>query len=224
MPTEPIPVYQQNLSKVQKEAYEIRRSKIFKGTIAVCVIYAVIATLILLVTLFTNFGKNVLAELLFPFTITIIAGMILIVLILGIAVTKYKPPEITFDLYNSLSCPDYYKLKKVGNNDLSQFSREKQPYINYRCEADTNVYPTTTTPINSNPTSQLTGNTARAQWTNYFNEFNNKTNMSKTTNCDTVYPYLLANYSSLNDVPNSLQCEWSRQCNVPWSSVCPKLN
>lgn len=220
MPTETIPVYQQNLSKVQKEAYEIRRSKIFKGTIAVCVIYAVIATLILLVTLFTNFGKNVLAELLFPFTITIIAGMILIVLILGIAVTKYKPPEITFDLYNSLSCPDYYKLKKVENSDLSLYPREKQPYINYRCEADTNVYPSTSTTIKSD--NSLTGTTAPTQWTNYYNEIN-KSGVSKTTGCDTVYPYLLANYSSLNDVPNALQCEWSRQCNVPWSSVCPKL-
>lgn len=221
MPTETIPIYQQNLSKIQKEAYEIRRSKIFKGTIAVCVIYAVIATLILLITLFTNFGKNVLADLLFPFTITVIAGMILIVLVLGIAVTKYKPPEITFDLYNSLSCPDYYKLKKVEAGDLNQYPREKQPYLNYRCEADPNVYLDRPTAAIT-ATSSLPGTTAPNQWTNYYNDIN-KTGVTKTKGCDTVYPYLLANYSSLNDTPNVLQCEWSKQCNVPWSSVCPKL-
>jgi len=222
MPTETIPVYQQNLSKAQKEAYEIQRSKIFKGTIAVCVVYATVATLILLVTLFTNFGKTVLADSLFPFTITIIAGMILIVVILGISVSNYKPSEITFDTYNSLSCPDYYRLEKVAKGDLDNYPKEKQPYMNYRCKANVDVYPTTQTSLNSTSSNGLTGG-ALIQWQKYNSDLN-VNGLSFTPNkCDTVYPYLLANYDSLNDNPTVLHCEWSKQCKVPWSSVCPKL-
>jgi hypothetical protein len=256
MPTESIPVYQQNLSKAQKEAYEIQRSKIFKGTISVCVIYAVVATLILLVTLFTNFGKTVLADSLFPFTITVIAGMILIVVILGISVSNYKPPEITFDTYNSLSCPDYYTLEKVAKSDLDTYPKEKQPYLNYRCKANPNVYPvrmvdstqylgigtsgavgigTTNSSVVGIGTNSpyytsmnLTG-TASTQWQKYYTDINTNINTAgggrsfDPKKCDTVYPYLLANYDSLNDNPTVLHCEWSKQCKVPWSSVCPKL-
>lgn len=259
MPTEDkLPVYQQNLSKTQKEAYDIRRANVFKGTIAVCVLYAVLATLILLITLFTNFGKTVLADTLFAFTITIIAGMILIVVILGISVSNYQPPEITFDLFNSLSCPDYYTLEAVPKGDLNQYPKEKQPYLNYRCVANSAVYPeksftnnnttyyvgigtTTSVGFGTNSSTFVGIGTASADpgstfaysslltgkplssWNNYRNDANLSTLSYNPLKCDTVYPYLMANHGSLNDVPNVLNCEWSKMCQVPWSSVCPKL-
>lgn len=42
-------------------------------------------------------------------------------------------------------------------------------------------------------------------------------------NCDVLYPNLLAMYDTVNfpDQQNSLRCAYAKQCNIPWTGVCP---
>lgn len=58
--------------------------------------------------------------------------------------------------------------------------------------------------------------------------FDNTDTMEGTTgklNCDVLYPNLLAMYDTVNfpDAPNSLRCAYTKQCNIPWTGVCPTV-
>ena len=46
-----------------------------------------------------------------------------------------------------------------------------------------------------------------------------------TLNCDVVYPNLLAQMDETNfpDNPNSLRCQYARECGIPWTGVCPNI-
>lgn len=44
-------------------------------------------------------------------------------------------------------------------------------------------------------------------------------------NCDILYPNLLAMHDTVKfpDAPNSLRCAYTKQCNIPWTGVCPTV-
>ena len=62
--------------------YELRKEKIFKGTIAVCIVYAFIALLIIVSSYLSSTIKYVLFNKFLPLTIVFIIGTILLIIYL----------------------------------------------------------------------------------------------------------------------------------------------
>ena len=92
----------------------------FMGTIAVCVIYAIVALAMILYINLTEQGKSLYTDLK-PFALTFIFGTLLIIMSVTLMVVYWEPEqatkkEVSDVLNNPLSCPDYYTLEDVGSN------------------------------------------------------------------------------------------------------------
>lgn len=89
----------------------------FMGTIAVCVIYAIVALAMILYINLTEQGKSLYSDLK-PFALTFIFGTLFIIMAVTLMVVYWEPEqatkkEINDVLNNPLSCPDYYTLSNV---------------------------------------------------------------------------------------------------------------
>jgi len=100
----------------------------FMGTIAVCVIYAIVALAMILYINLTEQGKSLYTDLK-PFALTFIFGTLFIIMAVTLMVVYWEPEqatkkEINDVLNNPLSCPDYYTLDHTGadSNLLFNFS------------------------------------------------------------------------------------------------------
>ena len=88
----------------------------FMGTIAVCVIYGIIAILMILYINLTESGKTLYSDLK-PFALTFIFGTLLIIIATTTMVLYWEPEQaaklkINDVLQNPYSCPDYYLLEQ----------------------------------------------------------------------------------------------------------------
>jgi len=196
----------------QLDLYEIKRANLFKGTIAVCAVYGAIALIVLLITIFTEFGKTVLADTMFAFTTTFIAGMILIVVILGISVTAYEMPDTNFSTYNTLSCPDYYKLEKETPENIALYNTGIKNKMTYKCVADTSVWGV------GFGTGSIGVGTTTVLNKEYYTGIGTAVSNNK---CNTIFPLYLSSLETDSN-PTDLHCKWSKLCNVPWSSACSR--
>lgn len=100
----------------------------FMGTIAVCVIYAIVALAMILYINLTEQGKSLYSDLK-PFALTFIFGTLFIIMAVTLMVVYWEPEqatkkEINDVLNNPLSCPDYYTLEYTNaeSNLLFNFS------------------------------------------------------------------------------------------------------
>lgn len=117
----------------EKENELIKSSKYnaFMGTIAICVVYAIFAVALILFATFTEQGKSLYKDLK-PFASVVIFGTIVIIVVMTILVINWKPEEgkkTSLDDIenNSMSCPDYYKLKKL--DDKNQVDQDEKKNI-----------------------------------------------------------------------------------------------
>ena len=118
---------QNNLSELELATYQAQKASWFKGTIAVCVVYGVFAIGLLAIALMDARGRQILSEDLLPFTITFVAGMIIVIILLVVQITTFKPQQLNNVLYDRETCPDYWKavpataddIKLGGNTDES---------------------------------------------------------------------------------------------------------
>jgi len=122
--------------------YEHRKERIFKGTIAICIVYAFIALLILLTSYMYPTIKFIIFEKFLPFTIVFIVGTILLIVYLFYNILYFKPIKINknFD-YTNISCPDYWKLEY--NPELHKYFDSNSintNIFNYRCVLDPNIF------------------------------------------------------------------------------------
>jgi hypothetical protein len=127
--------------------YTSERYKIYRGTIAVCIIYAAIALILILIGYFTEWGREFILGTILPFIATYIIGTIIVIIILAYSVSEYKPRKIdnrpTFD---NAMCPDYWKLlesdKKEYKDDEGNvyLSSNVNPHLfKYKCVMDNSV-------------------------------------------------------------------------------------
>lgn len=130
-----------NLTEYDMTIYEHRKEKIFKGTIAICVIYALIALLFIISSYFAPSIKFVIFDKFLPFTIVFIIGTILLIIYLFSNILKFNPIKINKNYdYTNISCPDYWKLEY--NDNLKNYfdSNTINTHIfNYRCVLDPNI-------------------------------------------------------------------------------------
>lgn len=97
----------------------------FLGTIALCIIYASIALILLLLGIFTKFGKTVLFGSFNTFTQTYIFSTIILIIVITIYVNDWNgkmtetPPDTT--KLNPMSCPDYWQMKKLSEDEVKKY-------------------------------------------------------------------------------------------------------
>lgn len=144
-----------NLNDYDKTVFNIKREKVFYGTIAICILYGSFALLLFILSYFSDKIKYLLLNSFLPFTIVYIIGTILIVMYLINQILNFKPYKLNRDgNYDSLSCPDYWVLERVyddnsDNKNLTNYfnfsfeSNAVQPELfKYRCVLNSNIFNT----------------------------------------------------------------------------------
>lgn len=136
-----------NLTQEEQDKYKTDRMKMFKITIVVCVAYAVIALLMILIGAFTSIGNDYIFSKLLPFSITYIIGTIVIVIYLSNMIYNFQPSKMTSQLsYETELCPDYWKLVPEDMDKLKDIQNKdylpNDVNINlfkYKCVVDDNL-------------------------------------------------------------------------------------
>ena len=82
-----------DLSAYDVTMNSIQQDKMFKGTIAICVIYGAFAAILLAAAYFSSNIKNLLFDRFFPFTMVYIIGTIIIILIFITYIMTFKPKK-----------------------------------------------------------------------------------------------------------------------------------
>lgn len=148
--------------------FEQEKLDLYKGTFVVCIVYGLSAFLLLVIILFTEWGKEFIYDKFAPAVITYILGSLIIIIYLLNAIFSIRPRKIGTDMDSdaNITCPDYWKLVKVSNspNDAGNIYKDAVitnnginpsnktgtiiPSINnknnanlqYRCEYDNDVF------------------------------------------------------------------------------------
>jgi hypothetical protein len=137
--------------------FEQEKLELYKGTFVVCLVYGLTAFLLLIIILFTEWGKGYIYDKFAPAVITYILGSIIIIISLISSIYSIKPRKIGKDIEsdNNIICPEYWKLEKVppsikeeiilnnnnyGTQIIPQINSKINTNIQYRCVYDKNVY------------------------------------------------------------------------------------
>lgn len=139
------------LSEDEKNVYLSERVNKFKLTIMICVLYGIIALAMLLLALFTPWGKKFLYEEMLAFVVTFIIGTVFIIIYLANEVYSFKPLINKAALgYDAETCPDYWKLKIVDETGHeNRFDSNGKPFFNnqvnknqfkYKCVVDERLF------------------------------------------------------------------------------------
>ena len=232
--------YLDNIEKYKKQnpkltvsdiqAYNINRGNYFAGTIAVCVIYGVFSLILLLITVFSPSGSQLVTETFRTFTITFIIGMIIAVIMLTIAVLTYIPSVLETNPYDAQVCPDYWELKQSDTTDVDYRDATdlNKSLMEYKC-VNTNALgpaPLTQTVIKATTDDVVTKALyTYKETTDDYKNYGTTGNTSGTLDCNKVFPLLLNSINSsddnINTVPNALACKYADKCSVSWSAMCP---
>ena len=133
-------------SDVELKAYNAERYSMYRGTISVCVIYASIALVLILVGYFTQWGHNFILGDILWFTFTYIIGTIIIIIYLGYLVNNYKPVKKNTKVdYSNDICPDYWKLVLSEEGEYKKgsiSSNVNENLFKYKCIPDDKIFNT----------------------------------------------------------------------------------
>lgn len=137
-----------SLSEQDRNNYLSDKIKKFKLTITVCIIYGLIAFILLCIALGTSWGKRILYNELMTFIITFIIGTTIIIFWLANIIYNFKPPKKSDKLpYDAELCPDFWKLQNIENpNKIDSQNRSylspslNQNLFRYKCMADNKLF------------------------------------------------------------------------------------
>ena len=144
--------------------FEQEKMDLYKGTFVVCIVYGLSAFILLVVILFTEWGKEFIYDKFAPAVITYILGSLIIIIYLLNAIFSIKPRKVGTDMDSdhNIICPDFWKLERVdattqadiiANNEVANgngegkiipsFTSPANANLQYRCVYDPNVQGTT---------------------------------------------------------------------------------
>jgi len=176
--------------------FEQEKLDLYKGTFVVCIVYGLSAFLLLVIILFTEWGKEFIYDKFAPAVITYILGSLIIIIYLLNAIFSIRPRKIGTDMDSdmNITCPDYWKLERITDeehkkaiiknngvegttkigNIIPSINKTGNANLQYRCVHDDKVYGTTKDYLKMkkdiNPTDNyLPGFTLYDKATNYKN-------------------------------------------------------
>lgn len=225
------------LTAEERKEFDKERASYFKGSIAVMVIYGTFILALAILGIFSPSGRAYIFEQNFAFTVTFIAGTLIVITLMLIQLLSYAPPKKGGSIQtDALSCPDYWQLNRSTSNMLLEMNPEVRKWGEYYCEPQPSVIGIGTTYlVGIGTTTPLD-----TYYTNMVNKFNyvggvttggliDTTSLMK---CNRIYPDYM-NYEDTKaypDKPNTLRCKFIEQCTgttggkgdkISWSSVCP---
>jgi len=213
------------LSVSDIQTYNINKSNYFAGTIAVCVIYGCFSLVLLLLTIFSPTGSQLLTDTFRTFTVTFIIGMICAIILLTIMVVSYKPKKLSMNPYDAQMCPDYWSLQQTNVDTSTSYktaSTTDKSLMDYTCANLKQLGNYTSPP--TKPTSATTSDDILSLYDTY-NKSVNSTSTDNKLNCKEVFPLVLNSKNladqKLNNIPNALACSYASQCGVSWTAMCP---
>jgi hypothetical protein len=211
-------------ARIEKE-YEVNRGRMFKGTIAVSVTYGVIALFLVVLMFLSERTKQVLGIDLFAFSVTFIAGVLLIVTLLVIQILTFKKekPTLPTDLYQ---CPDYWELSETPPELVQRFPENVRAFVQYRCTPKPGVYDS-----RMMKTTLPSADTNRAQikelddaWAKFNRMDAVINNADDQMSCKQIYPGWMAaeDRTITPNNPTKMRCQYSKFCtnSAPWSGLC----
>lgn len=133
-----------NISNYDMTIYNIKRENMFKGTILMCIIYAIFAFILIISAYVSDNIKTLLFERFLPFTLIYIIGTIIIILVFVAFIFSFKAEKLdNTNEYPIVSCPDYWKLEIVDEYDTNT-SFDTKNYDNnlfkYKCVMDDKIF------------------------------------------------------------------------------------
>ena len=213
-------------ARIEKE-YEINRGRMFKGTIAVSVVYGVIALFLVVLMFLSERTKQVLGVDLFAFSVTFIAGMLLIITMLVIQIVTFKKekPSLPTDLYQ---CPDYWELKETPMEIVKKFPEDVQSFVQYRCTPKMDVYDARmirkTLPSGALADERATVKELESAWTEFNNMSAVKNTVADQLSCKQMYPGWMAREDRTKNPnnPTKMRCQYANFCtnSAPWTGLC----
>ena len=131
-----------NLTDYDWKVYNLKKQKMFKGTIAVCIIYALIAGILIALSYVFSSVRDILFVQFLPFTIIYIIGTIIIVLALIIYIMTFQPTKVDFSApYPDMSCPDYWDMEILNESTSNLFDKAYNTNLfKYRCVLNSNLF------------------------------------------------------------------------------------
>ena len=225
-----------NMSAEDKLNYDKKRVKFFKGTIAICAVYGFFVVALILVMVFNDSAREVLGDRWFPFTVTLIAGMLLVLVFLAIEIFTYKHEIKRVSSAETLMCPDYWNLKETPADNMDLITNgEVKNYMRFKCTPDENVYNTSGWKTGADVTAAYTAKVTAKTATENDKAFIKMQEDLKVTGTDTskmvqsctaVYPEMFAYRDRTSDPekPNTMRCDFLKACGdkFSWVGVCPK--
>lgn len=202
--------------KVLEEQYQVNRTRMFKGTIAISVVYGAIALFFVILMFTTQKSKEILGVDLFAFSVTFIAGVVFIITLLVVQILTFKKdkPSSSFDIYQ---CPDYWELVQTDPDTLKRFPSETRAYFHYKCQPSAKIFDMNATVTTAPVTA------TQPQLTEVYDEVNRtQPDASNHMSCKLMYPgYMAYKDGKLNEKqPNKMRCDYANFCKSSWSSVC----
>lgn len=202
----------------------IRKKGLFYGTIAVCVIYAAVSLILLAVVKYTERGKVLLAESNFPFAITFVLGMIIVISILSIKVGTFKPNvDKRGAIYDNIMCPDYWELRRTPKDILSSFTAEEKIGKEYTCMGTSS----STSKLNLKSSDKYERQLAEMARSTFGNDAIDTTNADMINiECGALYPQHMSKIDMINnpETQNNMRCAYAQKCGITWSSICPDMD
>lgn len=224
-------------AETQEKLYQYKRANYFKGTIAVAAIYGTVALIMLVIALVSPVGKSVLTDQLLSFTVTFIAGMILVTILLIVSIYTSKSPVFVEAQFDNMKCPDFWSLQKTPKDILDQYPEDKRFRMKYMCVRDgikdivsegyDPKYFASNVAIAPNEQDKKNlfkvGQNMYSMFNASYQEPTNDVNGKGTMYCGAVFPDMFNAEDVKNDSSqqNKLRCAYSSVCQTPWTAVCP---
>lgn len=205
------------LTEKDIEVFEARKKQYFKGSIAVAVVYGVLALFLVAIAVFTQQGRNLLTGDLKPFVITLVVGIFIVIIIMMIQLINAKPQHIESVSYDAHICPDYWNLKETSETNLNMMLPEKRFLASTYCERDTTKVPVT------GLTDVSVGTISTDQKVKDTVALHLKDIGANNVSCSTLYPAAMGqrDEEAFPVDKNAMRCAVAKRCGFAWSSVCP---
>ena len=214
-----------NKQEPLSKADYVRKRNLFKGTIAVCVLYATIALALLAIIKYTETGKAFVNESNFPFAVTFAFGMIIVIIILVIKIVKFKPTKVKIQQYDDMLCPDFWQLKETDKETLRNMDPEIRASMMYECVKGDGAPDKPNVIINNVSKNAYEKQLAGAFKTMYTDTAVKDQPDKVSMKCNRLFPQYMSMLDNKNnpDAPNDMRCAYSQKCSLPWSAICPDI-
>lgn len=214
------------------------KTRKFKGTISIIVIYATFILLMCLAGFFSTTVREYLFVQNLTFTATFITGTVVTIAIILIQLFAKTPnttaPASTKYSGEGLACPDFWVLKELPKDELDSIQNSQMREMSkYYCENPhaakpdplTNVDPMVIQPLPVRPAEHPKDEELHTIIDTY-----NASGISSNYHmkCNRMYPDYMTHIdrTKFKENPTTIRCNYLKQCSastgnhLPWTGIC----